>query len=86
MNQCSRKLFPKQNGGGCALRKQFAEGCTGNGQCGGGKSRSLSLYELRSLCNARGLSCKKNGVYLTKSELVKRLSSQYGGCGDTPCD
>lgn len=48
---------------------------------------SLSVKQLRTLCNALNVSCMdKHGNYLEKSELVEILAgkSQSGGAGDDP--
>lgn len=40
----------------------------------------VSLGELRTLCNERGLSCRNaNGKYLSKDQLVNMLENKSGG-------
>ena len=45
------------------------------------KQNTASVYDLRTLCNQNGLSCRdSNGKYLPKSKLIKLL--QTGGDGN----
>ena len=47
------------------------------------KQNTASVYELRTLCNQNGLSCRdSNGKYLPKSKLIKLLQTQTGGEGE----
>lgn len=40
----------------------------------------MSVYELRTLCNKRGLSCRDtNNKYLPKKQLLELLENQSGG-------
>lgn len=52
-------------------------------QSGGGKVRGglsgKTVPELRDLCNSNGLSCKRGGKFLTKTQMVQKL--QRSGCG-----
>jgi len=61
-----------QTGGMCGIKHQKGGGCG----CQSGGS-PVSLEELRSACNAHGISCRgQNGGYLQRKTLIKKLKGQ----------